>query len=194
MTKIPAPPQELIDQFVGNAHGNFAVVKELLEQTPDLLNANASWDEHAIEAAAQAGQVEIVEYLLDKGAPLDICTAAMLGRVDQVKNMLQADPNLIDARGAHGIPLMYFPVICNHRAIADFLFGRGAQIDASSPGGITPLHGAVMFDQVDMAAWLLDQGANPNPLYDGKTPLGMAIGKEQHTMASLLRERGGTGK
>ena len=155
MTKIFPPSQELIDQFVGNAHGNFAVVKELLEQYPDLLNANASWDEHAIEAAAQTGQVEIVEYLLDKGAPLDICTAAMLGRLDQVKSMLQADHNLIDARGAHGIPLMYFPAICNHRVIADYLFGQGAQIDASSPGGITPLHGAVMFDQVDMAAWLL---------------------------------------
>jgi hypothetical protein len=28
------PSQELIDQFVGNAHGNFQVVKELLENNP----------------------------------------------------------------------------------------------------------------------------------------------------------------
>jgi len=194
MTKISAPPQELIDQFVGNAHGNFAVVKELLEQHPDLLNANASWNEYAIEAAAQTAQVEIAEYLLSKGAPLDICTAAMLGRLEQVKSMLQADPNLIGARGAHGIPLMYFPVIRGHRAIADFLFKQGAQIDISSPGGITPLHGAVMFNQVDMAAWLLDQGADPNSRYDGKTPLGMAVEKEQQALSGLLRGRGGLEK
>jgi hypothetical protein len=52
------PSQELIDQFVGNAHGNFQVVKELLENNPSLVNASASWTETAIEAAAQTGQVK----------------------------------------------------------------------------------------------------------------------------------------
>jgi ankyrin repeat protein len=192
MAKDSTLPQDLIDQFVGNAHGNFAVVQELLDQHPELLNANASWGEYAIEAAAQTGQVEIVEYLLEKGAALDICTAAMLGRLEEVQSMLQADPKLIEARGAHGIPLLYFPVIAGHKKVADFLFMQGAQLDAASPGGITPLHGAVMFDRVDMAAWLLDQGADPNPRYDGKTPLGMATEKEQQAMADLLRGRRGT--
>jgi ankyrin repeat protein len=191
MVKVSSLPQELIDQFVGHAHGDFSVVKELLEQHPELLNANASWGEYALEAAAQTGQVEIVEYLLENGAALDICTAAMLGRLEEVQSMLKADPKLIEARGAHGIPLLYFPVIGGHKKIADFLFMQGAQVDASSPGGITPLHGAVMFDQVDMADWLLDQGADPNPRYDGKTPLGIAVEKEQQAMADLLRERSG---
>lgn len=191
MTTQTPLKQDLIDQFVGSAHGDFATLKRLLEEHPNLLNTNASWNEHAIEAAAQTGQVQIVEYLLKKGAPLDICTAAMLGRLQQVKDMLQDEPGLIQARGAHGIPLLYFPVIRGHQAIAEHLLAQGATPDASSPGGITPLHGAVMFNQVGMAGWLLDQGADPNPRYDGKTPLGMALEKDQQAMADLLRNAGG---
>jgi ankyrin repeat protein len=68
MSLTPSPTQETIDQFVGNAHGNLVIVKDLLERFPSMINANASWTETAIEAAAQKGQVEIVKYLLEYGA------------------------------------------------------------------------------------------------------------------------------
>src|SRR4030066_1642944 len=108
MSASTLPPQEIIDQFVGNAHGNLAVVKELLERYPSLINANASWTETAIEAAAQTGQVDIVNYLLDRGAEYDICTASMLGNLDCVKDYLLEDPSLVKAHGAHGLPLLYY--------------------------------------------------------------------------------------
>jgi hypothetical protein len=34
MSSTTIPSQEVIDQFVGNAHGNLAWVKELLEKIP----------------------------------------------------------------------------------------------------------------------------------------------------------------
>jgi hypothetical protein len=34
-------PKELIDEYVGNAHGNIARMKELLEQYPEMLNVPA---------------------------------------------------------------------------------------------------------------------------------------------------------
>jgi len=184
-------PQATIDQFVGNAHGNYSVVKDLLTQYPDLLNLSASWVETAIEAAAQTAQLEIVSFLLTAGAPLDICTAAVLGQQGQVERMLQADPDQVNARGAHGIPLLYFPIIRGHQALAEYLLTHGADLNLSSPGGITPLHGAVMFDQIEMAAWLLGHGAHPNPLYDDKTPFRMAQEKGLHKLAELIRSYGG---
>lgn len=122
---------------------------------------------------------------------MDICTAAMLNDSDQVETLLTADPTLVNARGAHGIPLLYFPTIRANKAMAAYLFQKGASINNVSPGGITALHGAVMFDQVDMAGWLLGKGADPNLLYDGKTPLRMAIEKQQQAMVNLLRDHGG---
>ncbi len=74
-----------------------------------MINANASWTETAVQAAAQTGQVEIVNYLIDHGAEYDICTAAMLGNLDCLDDFLKEDPNLINARGAHGIPLLVLP-------------------------------------------------------------------------------------
>ena len=191
MSVITAPTQEMIDQFVGNAHGNLAVVKELLEHYPSMISANASWTETAVQAAAQTGQVDIVNYLIDHGAEYDICTAAMLGNLGCMDDFLKEDPNLITARGAHGIPLLYFPVLHARMKVADYLLQHGADPNAASPAGITPLHGAVMFNQPAMAEWLLQNGADPNPMYEGKTPLVMAVDKNRAELIEILRSHGG---
>jgi ankyrin repeat protein len=192
MSAITAPSQETIDQFVGNAHDNFSVVKELLGKYPSIINANASWAETAIQAAAQTGQVEIVNYLLEHGAEYDICTAAMLGSMDCMNDFLLEDPNLVNARGAHGIPLLYFPVIHSRKDAVEYLLSHGADPNAASPGGITPLHGAAIFNQPEMALWLLEHGADPNPKYEGKTPLSLALENEQKELVEILRSHGGT--
>ena len=191
MSDITAPSQEMIDQFVGNAHGNLAKVKELLDKYPSIISANATWTETAIQAAAQTGQVEIVNYLIDHGAEYDICTAAMLGNLDCLEDFLKEDAGLVNAWGAHGIPLLYFPVIHARLAVAEYLLQHGANADAASPAGITPLHGAVMFNQPKMAEWLLEHGANPNSKYDGKTPMGLAVEKNQPELVEVLRAHGG---
>jgi len=191
MSVITAPSQDMIDQFVGNAHGNLAKVKELLEQYPSIISANASWTETAVQAAAQTGQVDIVNYLVDHGAEYDICTAAMLGNLDCLEDFIAEDADTINARGAHGIPLLYFPVIHAKQAVAEYLLQHGADPNAASADGITPLHSAVMFDQPKMAQWLLERGAEPNPKYNGKTPLGLALEKNQADLVDVLRSQGG---
>ncbi len=191
MSTHSAPSQETIDQFVGNAHGNLAAVKELLEKYPSIISANASWTETAVQAATQTGQVEIVTYLVDHGAEYDVCTAAMLGNLDCLEDFLAEDADLVNARGAHGLPLLYFPVIRARLAVAEYLLQHGADPNAASPDGITALYGAVMFNQPKMTQWLLDHGANPNPKYEGKTPLAMALEKSQAELVDVLRSHGG---
>jgi hypothetical protein len=44
--------------------------------------------------------------LLERGARLDLFAAAMLGRVEIVSAILDAFPDLREARGPHGIPLI----------------------------------------------------------------------------------------
>jgi uncharacterized protein len=162
--------QDTVDEFVGVSHGNVARVRELLEQHPDLVNVSASWVETPIEAAAQMANREIMELLLEHGAPVDICTAIALGRDDRVREMLREDPSLKDTKGAHGIPIMYYPVITGNKEIAQLLLDSGADINAGA-GGTTPLHGAAIFNRVDMAEWLLMNGADARLAdYEGKSP------------------------
>ena len=107
------PPQlerALVNEFVSKAHGDVDEVKRLLAEEPALVKAAWDWGggdfETGLGAAAHMGNREIALYLLENGASLDLFAAAMLGYVDVVREMLAAHPELRDARGAHGIPLL----------------------------------------------------------------------------------------
>ena len=81
-----------------------------LEQEPELLNAAWDWGggdwETALGAASHVGHREIALNLLELGARMDVFAAAMLGEVEIVRAMLDAQPELREARGPHGIPLL----------------------------------------------------------------------------------------
>lgn len=110
MDTKPALEAALVQEFVGNAHGNFARVKELLEQEPALINATWDWGggdfETALGAASHMGNKQIANYLLEHGARLDLFAAAMLGKLDVVKAALEAYPEMVNTPGPHGIPLI----------------------------------------------------------------------------------------
>src|SRR5689334_6582402 len=103
--------QDLINEFVIAAHGDEVKVREMLAEHPDLLQTSAIWTETAVEAASQMGHTSLINFLIEKGAPVDICTAAVLGRHDKVRQFLAQDPANAQATGAHGIPVLYFPAI-----------------------------------------------------------------------------------
>lgn len=183
--------QEIIDEFVVEAHSDLDKVKAMLARHPGLLNESASWVETALEAAAHTGSRAIAEFLLGQGAPLDICTAAMLGRQDTVAAMLAETPDLIRATGAHHIPLLYYPAISGNQAIAEMLVEQGADVNAGA-GSNTALHGAAGFGQIEMVRWLLDQGADFAAFdHEGKTPLDVADDTGHTEIAALLRAHSG---
>ncbi len=105
------PPIEtkLVQEFVAVAHTDLDRVKELLAQEPGLLNATWDWGggdfETALGAAGHMGNKEIANFLLGKGARLDVFVAAMLGKLEIAKAMLAAYPNTHKTLGPHGIPL-----------------------------------------------------------------------------------------
>jgi uncharacterized protein len=180
---------EQIDEFVAAAHGDVARVKAMLNEHPALLDANASWNERAIQAAAQTANYAIAEFLLEAGAPLEIPTAAVFGQREVVESLLRSDPELAHARGAHDLPLMYFPAVGGQLEIAEILLAAGSDVNARAPGGTTALHAAVLFGQQTMAKWLLEHGAEPN-VRDGneKTPLEIAEENGEQGIAVLLQE------
>jgi ankyrin repeat protein len=157
----PPLPWPVINEYVAVAHGNLARMKELLALYPTVLHANASWDELAVEAGAHVGFKEGVRFLLDQGAPAALPTAAMMGRTAHVKKLLAEDPQRIWDCGAHNMPPIWFPAI----------------------GGGTP-------DHLEIAAALLDAGADVNAHKRGQTALHWAARGGQIEMVDLLLARG----
>jgi hypothetical protein len=110
METKPALEATLVQEFVGNAHGNLDRVKELLAQEPGLVNATWDWGggdfETALGAASHMGRKDIANFLLEHGARLDIFAAAMLGKLEIVKAALETYPDAVKTPGPHGIPLV----------------------------------------------------------------------------------------
>lgn len=108
--KLPELDKDLVKSFVGAAHRDPDKVKTMLQETPDLLNAVnnlGGWDwEDAVGASGHVGDRALTLFLLEKGARMTICTAAMLGQVQVVKSLIKAFPYMKAAKGPHNISLL----------------------------------------------------------------------------------------
>jgi hypothetical protein len=106
----PQHDANLVRELVGASHGDEKKVREIVARFPSM--ANAAWDwgfgdwESPLGAAAHTGRRAIAEFLLEQGARMDIFAAAMLGRLDAVRALLTASPELARTRGPHGITLL----------------------------------------------------------------------------------------
>lgn len=117
----------LIQDFVIYAHSDLDVVKKLLVKEPMLINAMMDWGggdwESALGGASHMGRRDIVEFLLEKGARIDIFCATMMGQIEAVKSFLTLQPKLIDARGPHGFTLHFHAQLAGKEAkkMVDYL-------------------------------------------------------------------------
>lgn len=127
-----------VAEVVGVSHRDLDKVRALVEETPAL--ANAAWDwgfgdwETALGAASHTGRREIAEYLISKGARPTLHSAAMLGQLEVVKAMVQADPASARIAGPHGIPLLEHARTGGERAreVLKYLESIGAPVAAAA--------------------------------------------------------------
>ena len=178
--------QSVVEELVGNAHGNIARVRELLDLHPAALNVGAPWNETAIQAATQMGDKPIIELLIGRGAPVDFFTACVLGRMDDVKAELDADPARVNARGVHDLPALYFAAIGGDIQLAKLLIDTGADVNAKAEAA-APIHGAVMGGSAAMVRLLLESGADPSlPDYKGRGARRLAEEMDHRDLAELF--------
>jgi ankyrin repeat protein len=183
---VPDTDQSVVEELVGNAHGNLARVRELLDAHPATLNLRAPWNVTAIEAASQMGDKPIIELLVGRGAPVDFFTACVLGRIDDVKAELEADPLRVNARGVHDLPALYFAAIGGDIQIAKRLLDAGADVNARAEAA-APIHGAVMGGSAEMVRLLLEHDADPSlPDYKGRGARQLAEDMGRSEIAELF--------
>jgi len=101
----------LVQDFVIYAHSDLAMTQKLLNREPALLNATMDWGrgdwESGLGGASHMGRRDIVGFLLERGARIDLFCAAMMGQLDAVRSLLTLQPKLIDAKGPHGFTLHF---------------------------------------------------------------------------------------
>ena len=122
---------EVVKDFVIKGHGDLDGVKRMLEEQPGLLNATWDWGagdfETALGGAGHMGRPDIAEYLIQKGARMDLFVATMLGKLEIVKGMTDAYPELLQSRGPHKLSLIHHAEKGGSRAVEvlEYLKSKG---------------------------------------------------------------------
>jgi hypothetical protein len=125
--KKPQINRLFVQDFVIYAHSELEMTKKLVDKDPAVLNATMDWGagdwETGLGGASHMGRRDIVEFLLERGARIDIFCAAMMGRLEAVKSMIELQPKLIDAKGPHGFSLHFHAQVGGKQAenVLDYL-------------------------------------------------------------------------
>ena len=120
---------DLIQEFVFAAHKSLEKTQSLLEQYPLLLNCTSQFKkgdfETAVGGASHMGRRDIVDYLVGKGARLDIFNYAFLGYDDFVKRIVTDYPHLRNSYGPHGFTLLHHAEVGQRKDLATWLKSKG---------------------------------------------------------------------
>jgi ankyrin repeat protein len=145
--------------------GQVEVVKELLAKSADA-NAKDNYGGTALMFAAQEDHTETVQALLSKGA--DVNAADKEGNTPL--HYAAATGNLVITNWVG--PYLFEAVTHGNKTTIDLLLANGANVNAKSKDGYTPLHRASVDGDKDVVELLLTHGANVNATTnDGMTPL-----------------------
>jgi ankyrin repeat protein len=112
-----------------------------------------------MDCAVAKGHTALAERLLERGATLDTLGAAGLGRVDDLRRMLDADPQAVHARGGDGCQPLHF---AHSTEIVDLLLERGADIDARCVDHYSTPVQYLAESQPAIARYLFQRGAAPD--------------------------------
>jgi ankyrin repeat protein len=153
-----------------------AVQKENREMVEALLDSGANINERSRWWAGSFGVLDfaspgLADYLISRGATVDIHSAARLGMLERVREFLASDPQLVHARGGDGqLPLHFAATV----EIAALLLDHGAEIDARDiDHESTAAQYMACFRQQadgkrttrhDVARFLISRGAQPDIL------------------------------
>jgi len=174
-----------------SVHPEQAGVQIALLQT--LLGRGASVDrpsaggnkQTVVHACFANGQPEAARFLADLGAPLDVESAAALGRLDALRSYFEQTTDQKRIQTA-------FLYACGYGSLAaaEFLLDRGVDIAARDGEGRTGLHWASWNPHVEVIRLLLERGA-PVDAKDrsGATPLETVQSTLNGTADPETRER-----
>jgi uncharacterized protein len=153
------------------AHTGVAEVGELLIKHGADVNAVEEWrGQTALMWAAAGNFPEFAELLIDEGADVSIRAAAF-----DWGSQITSEPRAQYRPTGGMTPLLYAARGGCQRCIAAML-REGADINLPDPDGVNALMVAIDNFNFDVAAYLLEQGANPHSWdWWGRTPLYIAV-------------------
>jgi ankyrin repeat protein len=161
------------------------IIKYLIEKGANVNAKNNDDGDTPLHYACYNDNTEIVKYLFEKGANIyeksfkgdtALHYACDKGILDMIKFLVENGASIHDKNIDD-----YTPLHCNNEnpLIAKYLLKKGAIINEKDKKGMTLLHYASRYDELDMVKYLVKKGANIHDKdYKGKTALLQACKNE----------------
>jgi ankyrin repeat protein/L-ascorbate metabolism protein UlaG (beta-lactamase superfamily) len=121
----------------------------------------------------------------------EIHDAAKSGDLQKVKELLAADPDLVNSKDSKGFTPLHSAVSKGRRTVVQFLVENGADIEVKNKNGLTPLFQALDLNRTRVAKILIENGANVNIKgYRNRTLLHMAARSGNTAIVRQLIDNG----
>ncbi len=104
---------------------------------------------------------ELAEYAIERGAVVDVHAAARLGRLDRLRELVEADPEIVHSRGGDGQTPLHFASTVE---IAAYLLDQGADIDTRDIDHESTPAQWTLGGRLDMARYLVQRGCTTDIL------------------------------
>lgn len=173
--------------------GDVAGVGRLLDEHPDLVAVPGQDGDTPLLLAAYYRADEIVQMLVERGAPVSVFEAAAIGDVQRVRRMLDDQPELASSFSHDGWTPLHLASHFGRLAVVELLLARRAEVNARSKNALanTPLHAALAGGHGRTARRLVEEGADVNAVEaGGYTPLHQAADLGDTEMVRLLLDNG----
>jgi ankyrin repeat protein len=173
----------------------------LREQVDDINGRNAELGMSPLHFAILRQNLEIVKYLIERGADINLCTregrnrsplhlAVLSGNLEILDCLIEAGANL-NAQDRNGRTVVHNAVASNNTALALHLVEKGADVNIPDFERQTPLHLSVLHNNVICAKHFVKFGAIINcQIRKNITALSVAIMLGRIHIVNILVENG----
>ena len=120
------------------AAGDEDALRDELERYPDRAGERGADGLSPVLFALARGKDDLVDAILDANPPLDVFDAAAVGRTRGLEELLEAEPELAQARAPDGSTALHLAARFDQRAAAELLLQYGADAAARDGDGRTP--------------------------------------------------------
>ena len=182
--------QQLFDAIKA---GRVDEVRQLVQQNPALTEARDANGASAILVAAYNMKPDVVNALLELGAPVDIFEASVLGKVDRIEDILKTSPARVSEHAPDGFTPVALAAFFGQSAAVRALIAAGADVNAAAknPAKVAALHAAVAGGKLEIVKAVLEAGADPNAQQQaGFRAIHEAGAKGNRAFADLLMAHG----